>query len=181
MIPVTIAPSIFRTVHVLATILLISSAVFQVSAACYYPDGSVAQDIPCTDSTDESTCCGPGFACLGHTSSFFLCQATGEEFQRADASEFVRGSCTDQSWRSSNCPNVCVDPNRDNTAGGHGVAACPRSDTRFYCISTGLSEEDCSTGHNLIEFVSKSHLCLPTYLITTPPKELWRDASVPSC
>ncbi|KAK1759938.1 hypothetical protein QBC47DRAFT_117571 [Echria macrotheca] len=137
----------FSTIH-LGILLLVSSA----SAACFYPDGTVAQDTPCTDTTAQSSCCGTGYACLGHSSSFFLCQATGDEFQKPGGSQFVRGSCTDKSWRSSNCPNVCVDPNRDNIGGGNGVAACPRSDALFYCISTGLGVENCTTGFNLIDF-----------------------------
>lgn len=131
-----------------------------VFAACYYPDGSVAQDTPCTDGTVQSSCCGTGYACLGHSSSFFLCQATGSEFQKPGATQYVRGSCTDKTWRSANCPNVCVNPDRDNTGGGHGLAQCPLSNTLFYCISTGSGVENCSTGFNLVNLLGTLPPCL---------------------
>jgi hypothetical protein len=137
----------------LAILVQLALLVSPAFAACFYPDGSVAQDTPCTDSTTQSSCCGTGYACVGHSSSFFLCQATGDEFQKPEASQYVRGSCTDKSWRSSNCPNVCVDPERDHTGGGNGVAPCPRSDIVFYCISRGLGVENCTTGFNLIDFL----------------------------
>jgi hypothetical protein len=130
--------------------------VIGAAATCYFPDGSVAQDTPCTSSTNDSTCCGTGFACLGHESSFFLCMATGDELKKPDESLFVRGSCTDQTWRSENCPAVCAQPGRDNTGGGNGVASCPNSPDLFYCISTGLGEQNCSSGFNLIDFGCKS-------------------------
>jgi hypothetical protein len=130
-------------------------------AVCYYPDGSVAQDIPCTDDTTQSTCCGTGYACLGLSSSFYLCAATGDELDKPGASQYVRGSCTDKSWRSGNCPSVCVDPNRDNTGGGNGLAQCPDSDDLFWCISDGLGVENCTTGFNLVDFAGKLSILCP--------------------
>ncbi|KAK4108534.1 hypothetical protein N656DRAFT_423203 [Canariomyces notabilis] len=90
-----------------------------------------------------------------HRPLVFLLPLSGnrDEFQKPGASQFVRGSCTDKSWRSSNCPNVCVDPERDHTGGGNGVAPCPRSDIVFYCISRGLGVENCTAGFNLIDFL----------------------------
>jgi len=153
---------IFTFLILIRIALLVSPA----SAACFYPDGSVAQDTPCTDSTSQSTCCGTGFVCLGRSSSFFLCQATGDMLKSPGASEYVRGSCTDKTWRSSNCPNVCVDPKRDFVAGGNGVAACPNSAEKFYCISGGLGPENCTTNFNIIDFLSRLLSLLPPYLFT---------------
>jgi hypothetical protein len=128
------------------------------AATCYYPNGDTANDVPCTSETDESTCCGTGYACFGISSQYYLCKSTGDEIQKSGASTYVRGSCTDETWRSGNCPSVCVDPNRDDVSGGNGVAQCPNSDTEFYCISSGLGVSNCSTGYQLIDFAGESNL-----------------------
>lgn len=136
-------------------LIILAQLAVLAGAICYYPDGSVAQDTPCTDSTAQSTCCGTGYACLGLSATFFLCEATGSELNKPGASQYVRGSCTDKSWRSGNCPSVCVDPKRDLISGGNGVAACPGSDELFYCISKGLGVANCTTGFNLINFAGE--------------------------
>ncbi|KAM7187628.1 hypothetical protein V8F20_010912 [Naviculisporaceae sp. PSN 640] len=147
------------------SLLVISSSVL-ISAKCYYPNGLTALDTPCTDSTEESTCCGPGYACVGHESSFFLCQNTNSSTD--DFSGFVRGSCTDKSWRSSNCPNVCVDEYRDNVSGGHSVFFCPDSDVLLYCAREGLGDEACDGGYRLINLVSMFMTMFSGYHSVTP-------------
>ncbi|CAK7224973.1 hypothetical protein SCUCBS95973_005700 [Sporothrix curviconia] len=147
----------------LAGILLLtaSSRLPSVSATCYYPNGDTANDVPCNSETDESTCCGTGYACFGVSSQYYLCMATGDELQKAGASTYVRGSCTDETWRSGNCPSVCVDPDRDDVSGGNGVGQCPDSDTEYYCISAGLGVDNCTTDYELIVYASS-----PTVLTT---------------
>ena len=125
-----------------------------VAATCYFPDGTTANDTPCfNNNKEDSACCGSGYACYGSSAQYYLCMATGDELQKAGASKFVRGSCTDKTWRSGNCPSVCVDEDRDNVGGGNGVGQCPDTDTEFYCISTGLGEDNCTTGYDIIDFV----------------------------
>jgi hypothetical protein len=137
-------------------IFLLAVLVAPATPICYYPDGSVApQDVPCTDLTTQASCCGQGYACLGLPSNFFLCEATGDEIKKPGASRYVRGSCTDKTWRSSNCPSVCVDPSKDNLAGGEGVAECANSDTLFYCIDAGQSSVNCDNETNVLIFVGK--------------------------
>lgn len=72
--------------------------------SCYFRDGSpAAYDTPCSDLTDlpgaAVPCCGPGFSCLDNR----LCYKVN-----ADKSpNLSRGSCTDRSWQSGNCPQMC--------------------------------------------------------------------------
>ena len=71
--------------------------------ACYFPDGSVSpQDIPCHSffpAGGASACCGAADVCLNNK----LCLAqTGGEL-------ISRGSCTDQTWQSLECPQICSD------------------------------------------------------------------------
>lgn len=135
--------------------LLLLQHISPATATCYYPNGGTANDVPCNSETDESTCCGTGYACFGISSQYYLCKSTGDEIQKSGASTYVRGSCTDKTWRSGNCPSVCVDPDRDDVSGGNGVAKCPNSDTEFYCISSGLGVANCSTGYQLIDFAGR--------------------------
>src|SRR5690348_15730855 len=100
-------------------IFLIFTAFRSATAICYYPDGSVApQDTACQDNDEESTCCGQGYACLSNN----ICMSTGDETQKAGATTFVRGSCTDKTWRSNNCPLFCINPTIDFLSGGNGIA-----------------------------------------------------------
>lgn len=86
-----------------------------------------------------------------------MCMSTGNELQKKGATEYVRGSCTDKSWRSGDCPNFCVDPKVANTGGGTGIAMCPgRGDKVFFCID--LAEHDCDTNDNILFFNGKSPL-----------------------
>ena len=76
--------------------------------SCYYPDGSIAvNDTPCSSATG-TVCCGPGFACLENR----VCQVTTEA-QEADPDLnknilYIRGSCSDQTWASPDCPSFCL-------------------------------------------------------------------------
>ena len=73
----------------------------QVYTSCYYPDGTyIARDQPCVDSgNQESFCCGPGITCLSDK----VCYNPNGSGNR-----YVRGSCTDQSFGSSACPDFCL-------------------------------------------------------------------------
>lgn len=131
-------------------IYLLASFSVGVLSLCYYPNGSVApQDTPCLDSTTHSACCGPGYACLSNS----ICMATGKEQGKAGATELVRGSCTDKSWRSGSCPNFCADPTKDNVGGGMGVGLCRSTQNVFYCING--DKADCDKMQNVLIFESK--------------------------
>jgi hypothetical protein len=106
----------------LLLILFLVANIQLASAQCYYPDGSISTgDTPCT-STGNSTCCGSGYACLSNR----ICMATGDEAQKPDASLYVRGSCTDPTWKSASCPLFCIS-SHDLLSGGMGIAKCPNT------------------------------------------------------
>ncbi|CAM1511754.1 Fc.00g092670.m01.CDS01 [Cosmosporella sp. VM-42] len=121
-----------------------------VFAACYFPDGALSpNDTPCRDDSTQSTCCGQGYACLTNG----ICQATGEELVKSKASEFVRGSCTDITWRSANCPLFCMTPGVDNTGGGNGIAKCENTEKDLYwCINGIQGGVDCKEARGVLYF-----------------------------
>ncbi|VUC30785.1 unnamed protein product, partial [Clonostachys rosea] len=120
------------------------------NAACYYPSGKLApNDTPCRDDTSNSVCCGQGYACLSNG----ICQATGAELLKPGATEFVRGGCTDKTWRSSSCPSFCVDTGVDNLAGGMGIAKCSNTTKDMYwCINKNQGSVDCDEQQNVLFF-----------------------------
>lgn len=85
--------------RLIALATAITSTIFaRAQQVCYGPDGVVApNDIPCDPQASVSTCCGDGW----------LCNVDNVCVQ-ADASRTIsRGTCTDQSWRSGDCPLFC--------------------------------------------------------------------------
>lgn len=131
--------------------LCLLSALPGALAICYFPDGSVAADTPCQDGTDPSVCCGSGYACLANG----ICKATGKELQKSDATIFVRGSCTDKTWRSSKCPLFCID---QNNGGGAGIMQCQNTlEDLFYCAGLDSSRVDCSAKKGVLFFQRKKH------------------------
>jgi len=129
----------------LTSLTLLSTA----HAICYYPDGTTTlSDVPCNSGSEASFCCGYGFACLSNK----ICMATSLTIHRNDTQTYVRGSCTDESWRSGNCPNFCVqgdDPWYDNMSGGEGMIICPGSTSDFYCYDYNVGEVSCKDQNNL--------------------------------
>jgi hypothetical protein len=65
-------------------------------ATCYYPDGTIGTEhVPCNQTiTGFSACCNPLDSC---SLSGICLGASGWDY---------RGSCTDSSWGSANCPAV---------------------------------------------------------------------------
>ena len=65
--------------------------------ACYYPNGNIAlPDAACDPSASVSPCCGGGVGCLDSK----MCQSSDESL--------IRGSCTDPTWKSPDCPDYCL-------------------------------------------------------------------------
>ena len=75
---------------------------------CYFPAGDVGTgDYPCYPSRDVSFCCGPGYACLANQ----VCMRTDAAPDKQNSGlNFVRGSCTDQTFTSASCPQFCLGP-----------------------------------------------------------------------
>ena len=111
----TVLSTIFRTCELLrvrhhtlaATAFIILCTYFSLtSAICYYPDGTTSpQDLPCQDTSGPSNCCGPEYECLSNK----ICRKTHANLDGSFANfTYGRGSCTDQSWRASQCPSFCL-------------------------------------------------------------------------
>lgn len=68
---------------------------------CYFPDGSESNYTPCRpQSSDQaSACCLPIDICLDNS----LCLA------QTGYGALSRGSCTDATWQSDDCPRYCQD------------------------------------------------------------------------
>lgn len=95
----------------------------------YCPNGDLApNNVPCEDSIENSLCCGQGYARL--TKDIF--QAIRDDLQKPGATESVRGSCTDKTFRSLGCRSVCLQvqvyPRVENTAGEMGTGKCQGTD-----------------------------------------------------
>ncbi|KAK4153600.1 hypothetical protein C8A00DRAFT_15215 [Chaetomidium leptoderma] len=86
-----------KTSRYLSFLLLVSNVAF-ARARCYYPTSGVDGDFPCNPDAEESMCCGtgPGAMCLTNGA----CQRPGQDF--------IRGSCTDKTWASPECPSFCT-------------------------------------------------------------------------
>ena len=140
----------------IALILLLFAPL--ATTICYYPDKSIAaHDTPCHSSDGDSFCCGQGFACLSNK----LCQATS---LIVHGSSYARGSCTDQTWRSSNCPSFCLGrftpPSTvkywhrltclDIANGGEGVDQCPTPNTDSYCCHDDLANCNCTSRYGTL-------------------------------
>lgn len=88
-----------RQFNSLPSLLLLSTLIAFPSASgtqCYYPNGQPSTDVPCDATADQSFCCATGFVCLEN--KICLSLAVG------DFPKWNRGSCTDQTWASSECP-----------------------------------------------------------------------------
>ena len=66
--------------------------------SCYYPDGSpsIENDIPC-DTSGYGPCCPDQWLCESNG----LCYLENEGY-------YGRYTCTDQTWQSSSCPQICT-------------------------------------------------------------------------
>jgi hypothetical protein len=137
-------------------LLILFAFISPVSSVCYYPNGDVTpNDVPCSDSTTESVCCSLGYVCLSNG----ICMKSNNPLAASSSSTYVRGSCTDQTWRSSFCPNFCVNPNapfQDDIAGGEGMARCPDTTIdMYYGVDFDTSAVNCTSQQNVIKFEGK--------------------------
>ncbi|MCJ1253676.1 hypothetical protein MMC24_001488 [Lignoscripta atroalba] len=74
--------------------------------SCYYPNGDLSTqgDAPCSDEPG-SACCPLNWECLSNG----LCYLENADY-------YGRYTCTDQTWQSPGCPNICT---QDKTASGN--------------------------------------------------------------
>jgi len=142
---VTFLPCLFLAWHI-----------SKVSSICYYPDGTATNsDQPCLSGSEPSWCCGHGFICLDNK----MCMATPQQLEADHGlAPYVRGSCTDKTWRDGNCPNFCVNgdaPVNDLLSGGMGMMKCQGTDEQvFYCVDGNMETVDCAAQKNVAVIVS---------------------------
>lgn len=104
--------------------------------------------------------------------------ATGDELKKADAHKYVRGSCTDQSWRSSECPEFCIDPNVDNLTGGNAIGKClGTTQDMYYCIGPGNTDNNCSASQNPLIFQGQPS-ALTTIGVTATSSTATKSATI---
>jgi hypothetical protein len=88
---------------ILAGYVLFTRAEDQVPF-CFYPDGSQAQgDYACNLTASTSFCCAIGYYCLDNK----ICVNSAPSDSEDDVGnqlKYNRGSCTDRTWRSPDCP-----------------------------------------------------------------------------
>lgn len=89
-----------RRDSVILPLLLSFSGLCYAQKGCFYPNGVRAgADFPCDPEAADSACCGVGevgTVCLTNG----LC--------RRPNGNIIRGSCTDRSWNSPECPKFCL-------------------------------------------------------------------------
>lgn len=114
---------------------------------CYHVDGSErAEDVPCQNNVN-STCCGHSYVCLSNN----ICMVPDGTPVDDGGTKYVRGTCTDPTWTSPDCPLFCTNGNYDDLAGGEGMAKCDNTDQDWYYCIDGQTT-NCSTGLNILEF-----------------------------
>ncbi|MCJ1369197.1 hypothetical protein MMC20_000406 [Loxospora ochrophaea] len=131
-----------------------------VADECYFPSGDEAGgNVPCYPDLPESPCCAVGWACLEND----LCSSTANVSSLAVGTP-ARGSCTDPSFSSTECPQFCLGGSgmvkliqhlsdyykialTDQIGDDRGLLLQNCPNTGEYCCSNDC---DCSTGENVI-------------------------------
>jgi len=138
----TIFTPIPTLLAVLTTSNILSFALADVPL-CFYPDGSQAQsDYACNLTAEHSFCCAIGYNCLDNK----ICVA--EEY-----SDWNRGSCTDKTWNSPDCPRFCMD---FSSSGGSWLVNCGEKDVCCYDTLAEFPNDCCSanlTGQNPVSML----------------------------
>jgi hypothetical protein len=137
--------TMFTPIPTLLAVILTTGYILSALAdvpLCFYPDGSTAQsDFACNLTAEHSFCCAVGYNCLENK----ICVAVGE-------SDWNRGSCTDKSWNSPECPRFCMDFRQN---GGSFIVNCAEDagvccydtlvfpeENRVDCCSANLTEQN---------------------------------------
>lgn len=95
---------------------------------CYFPNSDPSGgDVPCDPSASDSVCCGRGWTCLSNGACEFNLDSIDPQIGNS-IGELWRGSCTDSSWKSAQCPQFCYGEFRYNNV------ATPRSMFPVYGI-----------------------------------------------
>ncbi|KAK4959866.1 hypothetical protein LTR10_002754 [Elasticomyces elasticus] len=112
-----------------ATLLTTLHLKITTAQNCYYPNGNVTTGPDAACSSDGGVCCPYQWECMSNG----LCYNPGADI-------FGRYTCTDETWQSSSCPQLCT---QGNTASGDEALLqcsdgswCCDGDRSFDCCST---------------------------------------------
>ncbi|KAF2643269.1 hypothetical protein P280DRAFT_367648, partial [Massarina eburnea CBS 473.64] len=103
------------------------TAVFALSSRaaseCYFPNGDLSgSDTICNPNALVSSCCYDNQACMSNG----LCMSNPHDASKA---RLHRGTCSDKTWKSGNCPRECLSVAND----GASVYSCNQTDVDSYC------------------------------------------------
>ncbi|KAI9730704.1 MAG: hypothetical protein M1834_005673 [Cirrosporium novae-zelandiae] len=129
----------------LKVIFLGATLLPSVLATCYFPDGTESStDVACDSGVTDSFCCYKGQACL----STKICLTNPDDAVPV----YARGTCTDQNWESSACPNFCLDT---QSGSGNPMYSCNTTADEF-CCNDGCS---CKTyaGYEIVSYSTDAY------------------------
>jgi hypothetical protein len=119
---------------------------------CYYPDSTLASsDGDCNPGKENSVCCGKGYVCLGNGICMIDSKTPGVNANLAGT--IWRGSCTDQEWKSPDCPKYCAElsgPEAGSLSSGQQLGKCPDMEDTYYC-KTSETEVDCNDSSKIFQ------------------------------
>lgn len=106
---------------------------------CYYPNGDPSTtDYPCSSDV-EGLCCPLNWQCLSNG----LCYLENEQY-------YGRYTCTDQTWQSPGCPEICTDGNTDS--GDQAVLQCSGHGGNWCCDHNRNASNVCCDSTNSNDF-----------------------------
>lgn len=132
------------------THLILLSAVLSriANATCYFPDGTIAASHRlCHVGVKHSVCCRDGYGCLSNG----VCSLV-EYAWRADKVDpvYLRGSCTDETWRDPVCPKFCLEDGTDGNP-EYGMIRCENANQEVFLCQT-RDGRNCSDREWLVSF-----------------------------
>ncbi|OAP58625.1 hypothetical protein AYL99_07715 [Fonsecaea erecta] len=116
------------------------------SATCYWQNSTLAPDDPysiapddtaCFPDQENSACCGTGLTCLSDGVCYI--EQSGNGY-------YYRGTCTDRTWDSQQCPGWCFAQNANTSI---PLLKCDTAQDWYCC--PGDSECSCDTGKNAVK------------------------------
>ncbi|KAF2136439.1 uncharacterized protein K452DRAFT_362544 [Aplosporella prunicola CBS 121167] len=117
-----------RPVPFVFTLYFCSLVAAQDVPRCYYPNGKIAtNDYACYLNSSQSFCCTQGVKCLDNK----ICESVN-----VTKYKYNRGTCTDKTWQSDECPKFCQaqSPNY-----GSGIVQCDSNSN--VCCDNGKDDD----------------------------------------
>lgn len=147
-------PLRFRCGAICASWILLPHIV--LAQTCYYPNGDIStSDYPCSSDSDfDGLCCPLNWQCLSNG----LCYLENEQY-------YGRYTCTDQTWQSSGCPELCTDGNTDY--GDQAVLQCQGGE--WCCDHNRSSSNVCCDSTNSNDFFPLAEGTSVAFISTTGP------------